>query len=82
MGIVAWIIIGGLAGWIASAILHEREGLLMNVVIGVIGAFVGGFLFSAVGHAPATGLNLYSLFVAVVGSIILLVIVRAVRSRR
>ena len=82
MGIIAWIVIGGLAGWIASAILHEREGLVMYVVIGIVGAFIGGFVFSAVGHAPVTGLNLYSLFVAVVGSLILIVVVRAVRGRR
>ncbi len=82
MGIIAWIIIGALAGWIASVILHEREGLLMNIVIGIVGAFIGGYVFSALGHAPVTGFNAYSLFVAVVGSLILLVIVRAVRSRR
>jgi len=82
MSIIAWIVIGGLAGWIASAILREREGLLMYVVLGMVGALVGGSLFSALGHAPRTGFNLYSLSVAVVGSLILLVVVRAVRGRR
>ena len=81
MGIIAWVVIGGLAGWIASAILHQREGLLMYVVLGIVGAFIGGFVFSAIGHAPMTGFNVYSLFVAVVGSLILLVVVRAVRGR-
>jgi len=82
MSIIAWVVIGGLAGWIASAILREREGCIMYIVLGIVGAFLGGFLFSALGHAPMTGLNLYSLFVAVVGSLILIAIVRAVRGRR
>ena len=82
MGIIAWVVIGGLAGWIASAILGEREGCVMYIILGVVGAFIGGFLFSAIGHAPMTGFNLYSLFVAVVGSLILIAIVRAVRGRR
>ena len=82
MSIVAWVVIGGLAGWIASVILREREGCVMYVILGIAGAFIGGFLFSALGKAPMTGLNLYSLFVAVVGSLILIVIVRAVRGRR
>lgn len=82
MSIIAWVVIGGLAGWIASAILREREGLLMYVVLGIVGGFIGGFAFSAVGRAPMTGFNLYSLFVAVVGSLILLVVARAVRTTR
>jgi uncharacterized membrane protein YeaQ/YmgE (transglycosylase-associated protein family) len=82
MSIIAWVVIGGLAGWIASAILREREGCLMYVILGIVGAFIGGFLFSALGKAPMTGFNLYSLFVAVVGSLILIAIVRAVRGRR
>jgi len=82
MSIIAWVVIGGLAGWIASAILREREGCLMYIILGIVGAFVGGFLFSAIGKAPMTGFNLYSLFVAVVGSLVLIAIVRAVRGRR
>ena len=82
MSIIAWVVIGGLAGWIASAILREREGCLMYIILGIVGALVGGSLFSALGHAPRTGLNLYSLFVAVVGSLIVIAIVRAVRGKR
>ena len=82
MSIIAWVVIGGLAGWIASAILREREGCLMYVILGIVGAFIGGFVFSALGKAPMTGFNLYSLFVAVVGSLILIAIVRAVRGKR
>ncbi|HEY3397879.1 MAG TPA: GlsB/YeaQ/YmgE family stress response membrane protein [Armatimonadota bacterium] len=81
MGILGWIILGGGAGWIASALTGEREGCLMSVVIGIVGALIGGFVFSLLGGAPVTGLNLWSLFVAVVGAVILLALVRAFRRR-
>lgn len=77
MGILGWILLGGIAGWIASALTGSREGLLMNIVIGIVGAFIGGFVFSLIGGAGVSGLNLWSLFVAVVGAVILLVVVRA-----
>jgi uncharacterized membrane protein YeaQ/YmgE (transglycosylase-associated protein family) len=82
MGVIAWVILGGLAGLIASLILGESEGILTNIVIGILGAFIGGFVFSYFRHAPVTGLNLHSLLVAVVGSLILIFLVRAVRSSR
>ena len=82
MGIIAWIILGGLAGGIASALLGDREGCLVSIVVGIVGAFVGGFLFSLIGKAPVTGLNLWSLFVALVGSIVCILILRAIRGRR
>ena len=81
MGILGWIILGALAGWIASALTGSREGCLMNIVIGVAGAMIGGFLFSHFGHASVTGLNLWSLLVAVVGAVVLLLVVRAIRGR-
>jgi uncharacterized membrane protein YeaQ/YmgE (transglycosylase-associated protein family) len=81
MGIIGWIILGGLAGWIASALTGSRDGCLMEIVIGIAGALIGGFLFSLIGHAPVTGLNLGSLFVAVVGAVILILVVRAIRKR-
>jgi uncharacterized membrane protein YeaQ/YmgE (transglycosylase-associated protein family) len=82
MGIIAWIILGGLAGWIASLILGEREGILAYIVTGIIGAFIGGFVYAQFRHHPVTGFNLHSLVVAVVGSLILILIVRAVRGRK
>jgi uncharacterized membrane protein YeaQ/YmgE (transglycosylase-associated protein family) len=81
MSILAWIILGGLAGWIASLIMgtNEQQGCLMNVVVGVVGAVIGGALFSALGGTGVTGFNLPSLIVATVGAVVLLWIVRAVR---
>jgi uncharacterized membrane protein YeaQ/YmgE (transglycosylase-associated protein family) len=81
MGIIGWIVLGGLAGWIASALTGSREGCLMSIVIGIVGAVIGGFVFSLIGGAPVTGFNLWSLFVAVVGAVILLALVRAFRKR-
>ncbi|MEN6546725.1 MAG: GlsB/YeaQ/YmgE family stress response membrane protein [Armatimonadia bacterium] len=81
MGILGWIILGGLAGWIASALTRSREGCLMYIVIGIVGAMIGGFAFSLIGGAGVSGFNLWSLFVAVTGSIILIAIVRAMRKK-
>jgi len=81
MGLVGWIILGGLAGWIASALMKEREGCLMNVIIGIGGALLGGFLFSLTGIHTIFRLDLWSLFVAVIGSIVLLAIVNLLRRR-
>jgi len=79
MGIVLWVIFGAIAGWIASKIMKTdaEQGALLNIVVGIIGAFVGGFVFSAFGGSDVTGFNLYSLLVAIVGSVILLAIVKA-----
>lgn len=82
MSIIGWIILGGIAGWIASALTGSREGLLMSIIIGIVGAFIGGFVFSLIGGAGVSGFNIWSLFVAVVGAVILIVIVRAIRGRR
>jgi uncharacterized membrane protein YeaQ/YmgE (transglycosylase-associated protein family) len=81
MSILAWIVLGGLAGWIASLIMgtNERQGCLMNIVVGIVGAVIGGALFSALGGTGVTGFNLPSLIVATVGAVVLLWIVRAVR---
>jgi uncharacterized membrane protein YeaQ/YmgE (transglycosylase-associated protein family) len=82
MGILGWIILGGIAGWIASALTGSRDGCLMNIVIGIVGALIGGFVFSLIGSTGFSGFNLWSLFVAVVGAVILLVVVGAVRRNR
>lgn len=78
MGIISWIILGGIAGWVASIIMHTNAsmGIGANIIVGIVGALIGGFLFSLIGRADITGFNLWSLFVAVVGSVILLGIVK------
>ena len=80
MSLLAWIILGLLAGFIGSKIINRRgEGLLLDIVLGIVGAVFGGWLFNKFGEAGVTGLNLYSLLVAVVGSVVLLLIVHAIR---
>jgi uncharacterized membrane protein YeaQ/YmgE (transglycosylase-associated protein family) len=83
MSFLAWIILGLIAGFIASKIVNKSgEGIVMDIVLGIIGAVVGGWLFNAIGHVGVTGLNLYSVLVAVIGAIIVLVIYHAlVRTR-
>lgn len=77
MGIISWIILGALAGWIGSMITGDssRMGAGANIVVGIIGAFLGGFIFSAFGGAGITGFNLWSIVVATIGSVVLLFII-------
>ena len=88
MHIIAWLVLGLIAGFIASKIVNRgsNEGLLMNIVIGVVGAEVGGWLFRLFGMSGVTGLNVYSLLVAVLGAVVLLFIyhqlIRPVIQRR
>jgi uncharacterized membrane protein YeaQ/YmgE (transglycosylase-associated protein family) len=83
MSILAWIILGLVAGFIASKIVNRSgSGLVMDLVLGVIGAFVGGFLFTRFGAAGVTGLNLYSILVATVGAAVVLIIYHAFAGRR
>ncbi len=83
MSIIGWLILGLVAGFIGSKIVNKSgEGLLLDIVLGVIGAMVGGFLFTSLGAAPVTGFNIYSMFVAVVGAVVVLVAYHAVMGRR
>ena len=80
MSILAWIVLGLIAGFIGSKLVNKKgEGLLLDVLLGIVGAVVGGFLFKAFGASGVTGLNLYSLLVAVVGAVIFLVAHHAIR---
>jgi uncharacterized membrane protein YeaQ/YmgE (transglycosylase-associated protein family) len=73
MSILGWIVLGLIAGFIGSKIVNRSgQGFLLDIVLGVVGAVVGGFLFSAIGATGITGFNLYSMFVAVVGAVIVL----------
>lgn len=75
MSIIAWIVLGLLAGFIGSKIVNKSgEGVVLDILLGIVGAVVGGFLFNAFGASGVSGLNLYSLMVAVVGSILFLVV--------
>ena len=80
MSIVAWLILGLIAGYIGSKIVNKKgEGIILDIILGVVGAFVGGFLFQLFGASGVTGLNLYSLLVAVVGAVVFLLIYHAIR---
>ncbi|MGC2524397.1 MAG: GlsB/YeaQ/YmgE family stress response membrane protein [Stellaceae bacterium] len=82
MSIIGWIILGLIAGFIASKIVNKSgEGVLLDIVLGIVGAFVGGFLFSLVGAAPVTGLNIYSMVVATIGAITVLILYHALIDR-
>lgn len=82
MSILAWLILGLIAGFIASKIVNKSgEGLLLDIIIGIVGALIGGALFNSLGGVGVTGFNLWSLFVAVVGSVIALLIYHAVTRR-
>ena len=83
MSILAWLVLGLIAGFIASKIINKSgEGLILDIVLGIIGAMVGGFLFAQFGAQGVTGLNLYSMFVAVVGAVVVLFLYHAIVGRR
>jgi uncharacterized membrane protein YeaQ/YmgE (transglycosylase-associated protein family) len=84
MGICSWLILGGIAGWLASIVAgnNARQGLIGNIVVGIIGAFIGGFVFTKIGGHDITGFNLYSLGVATVGGVILLALKQVIFGRK
>jgi len=82
MSIIAWIVLGLISGFIASKIVNRTgEGVFLDIVLGVVGAVLGGFLFNLVGHAGVTGFDIRSMFVAVVGAVVFLLIKHAVVGR-
>jgi uncharacterized membrane protein YeaQ/YmgE (transglycosylase-associated protein family) len=83
MGIVSWIILGLIAGYIGSKIIDKQgQGFWLNIALGIIGALVGGFLFDFFGARGVTGLNIYSMIVAIAGSVVVLLIYNAISGRR
>lgn len=83
MSIIAWIVLGLISGFIASKIVNRTgEGILLDIVLGIVGAVVGGFIFNQFGHVGVTGLDLRSMLVAVVGAIVVLFIKHALMGRR
>ncbi len=82
MGVISWIVLGAIAGWIASMIVNRAgEGLLRDIILGIIGGLVGGWIFTAAGSSGVTGFNIWSLFVAVVGAVVVLVVYHALVRR-
>lgn len=82
MGILSWIVLGAIAGWLASLFVNKTgEGLFRDIILGIVGGVVGGWIFAAAGSTGVTGFNLWSLFVAVVGAVVVLVIFHAIRRR-
>ena len=81
MGIILWIILGALAGWVASMIVgtNAEQGILGDVLVGIVGAVLGGLIMNLIGQQPVTGFNLYSFLVALLGAVLLLSIVKAFR---
>jgi uncharacterized membrane protein YeaQ/YmgE (transglycosylase-associated protein family) len=80
MSLLAWIVLGLIAGFIGSKLVNKTgEGLILDIVLGIVGAIVGGWLFRLFGMAGVTGLNVYSLIVAVVGAVVFLVVYHAIR---
>jgi len=83
MGIISWIILGLIAGFIGSKIVDKQgQGFWLNIALGIVGALIGGFLFNLFGAGGVTGLNLYSLLVATIGSIVVLLIYNTLAGRR
>jgi uncharacterized membrane protein YeaQ/YmgE (transglycosylase-associated protein family) len=82
MGLLAWIVVGLIAGWLASQVVASRYGIIGDTVIGMVGALVGGFLFEQFGSTGTTGFNIWSVLVAFVGAVVLLVLIRAVSGQR
>jgi uncharacterized membrane protein YeaQ/YmgE (transglycosylase-associated protein family) len=83
VGIIAWIVLGAIAGWITNLIMGGGEGVILTIILGIVGAVVGGYLAGTVlGIADVTGINIESIVVAVIGAIIVVVIFRSMRGRR
>jgi len=84
MGIILWIIFGALAGWMASVIMKTNysQGTMMDIIMGILGSIVGGFLMGMVGQSGVDGFNLYSFVVAVIGAVVIIYVGRILRNRR
>ena len=80
MGLIVWLVVGGIIGWLASIIMRTdaQQGILLNIVVGIVGAFIGGLIFSG-GSINSSGLTLYSFLVSLLGAVVLLAIVNLFR---
>lgn len=82
MSWLAWIIVGAIAGWLAGMVAKSPQGLIADIIVGIVGALLGGFMFNAIGAPGVTGFNLWSVFVSFVGAVVLLGLLRLVTGRR
>jgi uncharacterized membrane protein YeaQ/YmgE (transglycosylase-associated protein family) len=81
MSLLAWLIVGAVAGWLAGIVMKSSQGLLINIIVGIVGAFIGGFLFNQFGTAGVTGFNIWTVFVAFIGAVVLLAVLRLLSGR-
>ena len=83
MSFLAWIVLGAISGWLASIVMktNRQQGLIMDIIVGIVGALIGGFIFNSLGLSGVTGFNLGSLLVAFIGAIVLLGILRLFSGR-
>lgn len=83
MNILLWLVFGGLTGWIASLIMKTdaQQGILENVVVGIVGAFIGGYLMEQIGETGVSGFNIRSLVVAVIGAVIFIALYKMIRRK-
>jgi uncharacterized membrane protein YeaQ/YmgE (transglycosylase-associated protein family) len=81
VGIIGWIVLGALAGWLASLITgrNERQGCIMNIIVGIVGAAIGGFIMGLLGQGGVNEFNLYGVLVAVLGAVVLLAIINLIQ---
>ena len=83
MSIIAWIVLGLIAGFIASKIVNKQgSGIIVDIILGIVGAIVGGFIFTQFGAAPVMGFNIYSMLVAIIGAIVVLWLYHIIFGRR
>jgi uncharacterized membrane protein YeaQ/YmgE (transglycosylase-associated protein family) len=83
MTLIGWIVFGLVTGFVASRIVNQHgQGCILNVVLGIVGAFIGGFIFASIGGQGITGFNVYSMFVAITGAIVVLLLYHAITGRR
>ncbi len=78
MNIILWVILGAVAGWIADMIMKSDHGVIEDIILGIVGAFVGGFILNFLGQSGVTGFNIYSLIVAVIGAVVLIFLGRLI----
>jgi len=81
IGWLSLIIVGAIAGWLASMVMNTRLGLLTDIVVGIVGAIIGGFIFGMLGQGGVSGINIGSIVIATIGAVVLLAVLRLLSGR-